>query len=101
MWVSIWMPSTTPSYLSVLFSKDSALMSKEEFSNHVMLITDVLLHKGKWERGHGVNCISYSYLCGSSVCARVPREIAEAAVAPRTQAVVQSVFIGKADVCPR
>ena len=75
-------------------------MSKEEFSNHITLITDLLLYKGKWERGHGVNCISYSYPCGSSVCARVPLEAAEAAAAPCTQAAVRPVFIGKVSVCP-
>lgn len=52
-------------------------MSKEEFSNHVTLITDLrLIYKGKWERGHGVNRVSCSYLCGSSGCARLPLEAA-------------------------
>lgn len=50
MWASIWPLSTPPSSLTVVFSKDSTSMSKEEVSNHVTLTTDLLLCEGKGTR---------------------------------------------------
>lgn len=49
----------------VVFSRDTALVSNEEFNHHVRLITDLFFCKGKWEKGHGINCMSHSYLCGA------------------------------------
>lgn len=48
----------------LVFYRDTALVSNEEFNHHVTLITG-LFCKGRWERGHGINCMSHSYLCGA------------------------------------
>lgn len=48
-----------------VFSRDPASVSNEEFNNHVTLIANLFFCKGKWERGHGINCMSHSYLCGA------------------------------------
>lgn len=48
----------------VVFSRDTASVTNEEFNHHVTLITDLFCRR-KWERGHGINCMSHSYLCGA------------------------------------
>lgn len=49
----------------VVFSRDTASVSNEQFNRHVRLITDLFLCKGKWERGHAMSCMPHSYLCGT------------------------------------